>query len=197
MSQVLVAETGREVGSRPSGRLRREGKVPAVVYGMGMEPTSIALEWPPLRRLLTEGGVTSPIRISLGGKEVMTVIKELQRHPTRRDVTHIDFMAVDPDLSIRVEVPLVVTGLEELSNHDAASVLLVVKALEVDAKPNAIPNEIIVDVSGIMAGGEIRLRDLTLPAGVTSDLDPDLVIASTPSEDEATDGAEAEGSGGN
>lgn len=197
MSQVLVAEIGREVGSRPSGRLRRAGKVPAVVYGLGMEPTSVALDWPSLRRVLNENGVSSPIRLSVNGAEVMTVVKELQRDPVKRDVIHIDFLAVDPDEVINVEVPLVIAGLDELSNHDAALVLLVVRTLEVIAKPSSIPNDITVDVAGIMAGGEIRVRDLTMPDGVTTEVDPDLVVASTPTPDaEATDGAEAEASDG-
>jgi large subunit ribosomal protein L25 len=207
MSQVLEAVTGRELGSRPSGRLRRTGHVPGVLYGLGMEPVSVAVDWPSLRRALTsEGGMATPVRLRVSGKEHLTIIKELQRHPVRRDVLHVDFLAVDPDELITVEVPLVISGLDELGTSDAEKVVLVLHSIEVTAKPNALPGEIQVDVSHVadeQGGGEIRVRDLTLPAGVTTDTDPELVVVSTAEpemmieeEPEAAEGEEAEGEAG-
>jgi large subunit ribosomal protein L25 len=210
MSQVLEAVTGRELGSRPSGRLRRSGHVPGVLYGLGMEPVSVAIEWPSLRRALTSGGgMATPVRLRVAGKEHLTIIKELQRHPVRRDVLHVDFLAVDPDEPITVEVPLVVAGIEELGTSDAEKVVLVLHSIEVTAKPNALPAEIPVDVSHVAdegASGEVRVGDLVLPAGVTTAADPDLVVISTaepellieeePAEGEEAEGAAAEGEEG-
>jgi large subunit ribosomal protein L25 len=202
MSQVLEAVTGRELGSRPSGRLRRSGHVPGVLYGLGMEPVTVAVEWPSLRRALTSGGgMATPVRLRVAGKEHLTIIKELQRHPVRRDVLHVDFLAVDPDELITVEVPLVITGLDELGTSDAGKVVLVLHSIEVTAKPNALPAEIQVDVSHVAddeGGNEIRVRDLTLPAGVTTDTDPELVVVSAAEpemmiEEEPAEAAEAEG----
>ncbi|MEZ5232257.1 MAG: 50S ribosomal protein L25 [Acidimicrobiales bacterium] len=177
MSQVLEAQTGRERGSRPSGRLRREGIVPGVLYGMGMEPISLQVEWPALRRALNaDGGLAAPIRLKVAGKEHLTLVKELQRHPVRRDVIHVDFLAVDPDEPVTVEVALVLSGVEDLSASLHDKVVLLVHRLEVTAKPGAIPAELAIDVSGLSEGAELRVRDLPLPAGVVTDTDPDTVL---------------------
>lgn len=205
MSQVLEAQTGRELGSRPSGRLRREGIVPGVLYGMGLEPISLAVEWPALRRALNaDGGLAAPIRLRVAGKEHVTLVKELQRHPVRRDVIHVDFLAVDPNELVTVEISLVLGGLEELPTSLADQVVLITHRLEVSAKPGAIPAELAIDVQGIEVTGEIKLSSLKLPAGVTTEADPDTVLAAVPSlqgsaghgDDEGDEGA-AEGSGGN
>lgn len=202
MSQVLEAQTGRERGSRPSGRLRREGIVPGVLYGMGMEPIALSVEWPALRRALNaDGGLAAPIRLKVAGKEHLTLVKELQRHPVRRDVIHVDFLAVDPDVSVTVEVALVLSGVEELSASLHDKVVLLVHRLEVHAKPGAIPAELAIDVANMVEGAEFRLADLTLPAGVTTDTDPETVLVTAGGEGALastagdTDGA-AEGEAG-
>lgn len=202
MSQVLEAQTGREQGSRPSGRLRREGIVPGVLYGMGMEPIALSVEWPALRRALNaDGGLAAPIRLRVSGKEHLTLVKELQRHPVRRDVIHVDFLAVDPNENVTVDIPLVLGGLEELGGSLADKVVLLVHHLEITSKPGAIPAELAVDVSQIVEGQEIKVSDLVLPAGVSTETDGDVVLAvcGTPGaggdeSDEAGDDA-AEGAG--
>lgn len=178
MAEVLEAQTGRALGSRSSGRLRREGYVPAVLYGLGMEPVHLSLEWPPLRRALNAtGGGSSPLRIRVDGTEHLTLVKDLQRHPVRRDVLHIDFLAVDPDEKVDVDVLLVTTGVEELGTADQDKVVLELRSLAVSCKPAAIPSEIQVDVSGLTADTQIRVADLTLPAGVTTDVDGEELVA--------------------
>lgn len=178
MAEVLEAQTGRALGSRSSGRLRREGYVPAVLYGLGMEPVHLSLEWPPLRRALNAtGGGSSPLRIRVDGTEHLTLVKDLQRHPVRRDVLHIDFLAVDPDEKVNVDVPLVTTGVEALGTADQDKVVLELRSLAVACKPAAIPSEIQVDVSGLTADAQIRVADLTLPAGVTTDVDGEELVA--------------------
>jgi large subunit ribosomal protein L25 len=172
MSDVLVAKSTRETGTRPARRMRREGLVPAVLYGMGMEPQSIAFDWPELRRVLAAQGTAGAFTISVDGKQHVTLIKELQRHPLRRDVTHIDFLAIDPDLPVLVEVPLVLSDPEE-----RGKVLLVLHSLEVTAKPAAIPSEIEVDESLASDELEIYLRQVVLPAGVTTEVDGDTLVA--------------------
>jgi large subunit ribosomal protein L25 len=207
MDQVLEAVTGRELGSRPSGRLRRSGHVPGVLYGQGLEPVNLAVDWPALRRALTSGGgMATPVRLRVSGKEHLTIIKELQRHPVRRDVLHVDFLAVDPDAPITVDVPLVITGLDALGASDVDKVVLVLHSLQVTAKPNALPAEIEVDVSHIADEGtpdEIRVHDLTLPAGVTTDTEGDVIVANLAEpqllleeEPEVAEGEEAEGAEG-
>jgi large subunit ribosomal protein L25 len=174
MPEVLTAETGRETGSRASNRLRRTGKVPAVLYGLGMEPISVALDWPELRRTLAAGGLSSPIRLRVDGREHLTIVREMQRHPVRRDVTHIDFLAVDPDQPVAIEVPVVLVGLEP--GDDAADLAIASHALVVTAKPAAIPGEIAVDAERVRELGIFRVADLELPTGVTTDVDPETVL---------------------
>ncbi len=198
MSQVLEAQTGRQQGSRSSGRLRREGIVPGVLYGMGMEPVSLAVEWPALRRALNaDGGLAAPIRLLVAGKEHLTLVKELQRHPVRRDVIHVDFLAVDPDVMVTVEISLVLSGIEDLPASLSDKVMLVTHRLEVTAKPGSIPAEMSIDVSGMGEGGEILLRDLVLPPGVTTETDPDTVLASIMGDGNMGGSAEGEGAAGN
>ncbi len=197
MSQVLEAQTGRQQGSRSSGRLRREGIVPGVLYGMGMEPVSLAVEWPALRRALNaDGGLAAPIRLLVAGKEHLTLVKELQRHPVRRDVIHVDFLAVDPDVMVTVEISLVLSGIEDLPASLSDKVLLVTHRLEVTAKPGSIPAEMSLDVSGLGEGGEILLRDLVLPPGVTTETDPDTVLASIMGDGDMGGSAEGDGAEG-
>lgn len=197
MSQVLEAQTGRQQGSRSSGRLRREGIVPGVLYGMGMEPVSLAVEWPALRRALNaDGGLAAPIRLLVAGKEHLTLVRELQRHPVRRDVIHVDFLAVDPDVMVTVEISLVLSGIEDLPASLSDKVMLVTHRLEVTAKPGSIPAEMSIDVSGLGEGGEILLRDLVLPPGVTTETDPDTVLASIMGDGDMGGSAEGDGAEG-
>ena len=197
MAEVLEAQTGRQKGSRPSGRLRREGSVPGVLYGLGMDPVAVAVEWPALRRALNaDGGVSAAIRLRVDGKEHLTLVKELQRHPVRRDVIHVDFLAVDPDVMVTVEISLVLSGIEDLPASLSDKVLLVTHRLEVTAKPGSIPAEMSIDVSGLGEGGEILLSDLVLPPGVTTETDPDTVLASIMGDGDMGGSGESEGAEG-
>lgn len=196
MPDVLIAETGREIGSRSSGRLRREGMVPAVVYGLGMEPVAVALKWVELRKVLAESGTASPVRVKVGGTEHLTVIRELQRHPIRRDVLHLDFYAIDPDLPVTIAVPLVLAGLEE--GDEAADIMLAVHEVEVTAKPNVLPSEVEVDAVAVREAGSLTVADLRVPAGVEVAADPELVVVTIVSTEELVleeeaEAAEAEG----
>lgn len=178
MSEVLYAETGRETGSRSSGRLRREGKVPAVLYGLGLDAQSITLNWPDLRRALIDAGSTGSIRLSVGGVEHLTLVRELQRHPVRRDVSHVDFLAVDPDEAVEVDVSLVVGGLEE--GDEGNDIELALRSVTVSSKPGAIPSELLVDANVVRETGAMNAGALVLPAGVTLITPAEDMIASIP-----------------
>ena len=175
----LHATTGRAKGNGPSRRIRAEGKVPAVVYGLAAEPVAITVEWRPLRAALTtEAGLNALIDLEVDGKTDLTIIKEMQRHPIRGDVMHVDFLRVDPDATITVDVPIVLEGEAKQVTDEGGTVDQVLFALSVNAKPADIPNELTVDISGLTLADPIRVSDLTLPAGVTTDVDPDEAIAS-------------------
>ena len=113
MSQQLdlVADSSRGTGTGPAGRLRREGKIPAVLYGLGAEPVAVAVPWRELRQcLITEAGTNAIINLDVDGAKHLSMVKEIQRHPVRREVIHVDFIRVDPAKPVTVEVPVALTG---------------------------------------------------------------------------------------
>src|SRR5690606_10524321 len=111
MELVLHADPTRTTGTRTSRRLRRDGHIPAVVYGLGSTPVPVSVAWRDLRQCLkTEAGANAVISVDIDGARHLSIVKEIQRHPVRRDVIHVDFLRVDPDKSVVVEVPVVVIG---------------------------------------------------------------------------------------
>ena len=170
----LAAHTGRPTGSRSSGRLRAEGRIPGVVYGHGGDPVPVSVAWKELRQALTtDAGLNALINLEVDGSRELTIVKELQRHPVRRDVIHVDFLRISRDEVITVEVPVVLHGeAEEVEKADGV-VEHVLHSLEITAKPGAIPTEIPVDISTLELGHTIRVADLDLPAGVGTEIDPE------------------------
>ncbi|CAN5528060.1 50S ribosomal protein L25 [soil metagenome] len=175
---TLTAETGRPIGSRPSNRLRADGKVPAVVYGQGSDPTPIAVEWRALRQALTtDAGLNALITLQIDGASHLTIVKEMQRDRVRRSVSHVDFIIINPDEAIVVDVPIVFEGDAEQVTREDGMVDHVLFSLTVLAKPDSIPNELRVDVSNMTIGDSIRVGDLNLPAGVTTEVDAEEPVA--------------------
>ncbi len=204
---ILVAETGRPTGSPASRRLRATGRVPAVLYGRGAEPAPISVEWRDLRSALTtDKGLNALLTLKIGSKRTKAIVKEMQRHPVRRDVLHIDFLAVDVDKPITTDVPLVMEGEPEKVIRDDGVVEQILNVLIVTAKPDAIPGHIAVDVSDLEIGQHITVGDLELPADVTTEADPEetivtakltsLALAEEEEEEEGEEGEEEEGAEG-
>lgn len=175
----LHATTGRALGNGPSRRLRAEGKIPAVVYGLEADPIPVTVEWRPLRAALTtDAGLNALIDLEIDGNVDLTIIKELQRHPIRGDVIHVDFLRVSADAPITVEVPIILEGEAKSVVEANGTVDHSLFHLTIHAKPADIPNEITVDISDLAIGDAIRVSDLKLPAGVTTDVDPEEAVAS-------------------
>lgn len=195
---VLAAETGRPRGSSAARRLRASGRIPAVVYGAGIESTPVSVDWRELRAALTtERGLNALINLELDGSQHTVVVREMQRHPVRRDVLHVDFLAVDVTQDISADVPLIVVGEAEKVVRERGVVEQVLSVLVVRGRPGAIPGQIEVDVSDLDVGGQITVGDLDLPEGVETDADPEetVVTAVLSSaafvEEEAEEAAEA------
>lgn len=178
MSEVtLTASTGRETGTRPSRRLRREGLVPAVLYGEGKDAISVAVDYKELRRALsTDAGQNALITLTVEGTSYLTVVKDLQRHPVRREVTHVDFLTVDPDAAIEVEVPIHLVGEAKEVTQNGGITEQRLMALKVLVKPDAIPDGIEADITDLTLTTTITAADLSLPAGVELVTDPDQAI---------------------
>lgn len=173
----LVAETGREAGTRSSKRLRREGKIPGVVYGHGQDPLAVAVDARELRHALnTEAGVNALINLSIDGSTTLTMPRVLQRHPVRNSVTHVDFQVVRRDEVMAADVPFTLVGeAKEVTNNEGV-VEQALFALTIHATPTSIPSHIEVDISNLTIGDAIRVGDLKLPSGVTTEVDPEEAI---------------------
>lgn len=198
---TLEASTDRPIGSRASRRLRRVGRIPAVVYGAGDDPTPVDVDWKALRAALTTpAGMNALITLQFNDDERLTIVKDMQRDPVRRDVTHVDFIVIDRFTPLEVEVPLV------LENHerDELKELVVDQqmfTLPISALPAAIPNDLVVDCGELTLDDPVRAGSVVLPEGVELNIDPDepIVTASVPvvdipepEEDEELEGEEGE-----
>jgi large subunit ribosomal protein L25 len=174
---TLTAETGRPVGSRPSGRLRHEGKVPGVVYGHGNEPVPVTIDGRQLRTVLsTDAGLNVLLNLDLGGRSTLAITKDVQRHPVRNTVIHVDFLVVSRDEVVTTDVPLTLVGEATAVLKADGVVAHELQMLTVHSVPTKIPNNIEVDVSALTVGDAIRVGDLTLPEGVTTDVDPEAAV---------------------
>jgi large subunit ribosomal protein L25 len=201
---TLPVATGRPVGTRSSGRLRAAGKIPGVIYGHGIDPLPVAVDQRALRAALTtDAGVNALLNLQVDGASHLTLARELQRHPVRHNVIHVDFQIVRRDEVMSVDVPINLVG-EAAKVHRGDGVLdQQVFSLTVQATPALIPNSIDVDISGLAIGDVVRVGDLTLPKGVETEVDPEVAIVSaqppqvsdsdllTEAEAEAAEAAEA------
>lgn len=177
---TLQAETGRESGTSASKRLRREGKIPAVLYGHGMDPISIAVDGRELRHALSgEAGLNALLSLKVGGDTQLAMAKVLQRDPVRGVVTHIDFQVVRRDEVVTADVPVTIVGEAKAVLSEGGLVENPLTQLTVHATPTTIPSHIEVDVTDLAIGDTIRVGDLKLPSGVTTEIDPDepVVVA--------------------
>src|ERR1700723_837599 len=175
---TLAAEVGRPLGSRATRRLRREGKIPGVIYGHGTEPVSVAVEARELRIALNgEAGANQLLSLETGAGTYLALAREMQRHPVAQTVTHIDFVIVRRDEVISADVPIVLVGEALEVQHGDGLVDQQMFTLAINALPTAIPSAIEVDISELVIGGQIRVSDLPLPDGVTTDLDPESAVA--------------------
>ncbi len=180
MSELLLtAETGRPTGTRSSRRLRAEGKVPGVVYGLGQDPVAVSVEWTALRKALTtDAGVNALLRLTIDGAEQLSIVKEIQRHPTRRDVTHVDFIRLDADTEIEVEVPIVLEGEALHVTQVSGMVDQSLFSLAIYSRPDAIPTVLRVDISQLEVGEAIHVSDVALPEGVRTEVNGEETVAS-------------------
>jgi len=175
---VLAAETGRPRGSRAARRLRREGKIPAVIYGHGTEPLPVAVGARELRVALNgEAGANQLLSLETGSGTFLTLARDMQRHPVAQTVTHVDFIIVRRDEVISADVPITLIGEAIEVQHGDGLVEQQMFTLPINALPGAIPSALEADISALTIGGQVRVSDLALPAGVTTDVDPETAVA--------------------
>ena len=177
MDVTLTATTGRTTGSGPSKRLRAEGLIPGTLYGLGKDAITVAVDRRDLRHALTtDASLNAIITLDVDGSDELCIVKDLQRHAVRNDVIHVDFVRVDPKMEILVEVPIILEGDPKAVHDEQGVVDQIHYTLSVYAKPNAIPNELVLDISGLAVGETLSVSDLTLPEGARTEAEPDEVI---------------------
>jgi len=194
---TLVADAGRTTGTGAARRLRHEGRIPGVVYGPGVDPIPLSVSARDLRVVLsTDAGLNAVVSLRVDGQRFLTMARELQRHPVRGSVTHVDFQVVDPNREVSAEVPITLTG-EAVELHRADGVLeQQMFALTIKARPADIPSSLEVDITDLVIGSAVRVSDITLPPDVVTDVDPESIVAAgQPPRVQAVEGEGAEGEG--
>jgi large subunit ribosomal protein L25 len=177
MSTKLVAQSRTAAGSASARRMRAEGHIPAVVYGQGMDPLSVSVERRELRLALSgAAGVNTVLALEVSGKTYNAVVKELQRHPIKRTVSHIDFLTVNMNEELTVHVPLRLEGEAKAVVAEGGLVDPSVDSIEVSCTPANIPDEFVIDITEMQPHDVIRLSDIPMPKGVTALGDPDMPV---------------------
>ena len=194
---TLTAEVRQETGKRPAGRFRREGLVPAVVYGLGADAQSVTVPARELQHILTGGaGSNTLITLKVDGADQLALAREIQRDPVKGNVLHVDFVRVRADQTIQAEVPVHLVG--ESEGVLRGGVLeQVVHSLSIEALPRDVPTGVELSIAGLEIGDGVYVRDIAVPAGVTVLQDADELVAqvSAPrvAEEAAAEGEGAEG----
>jgi large subunit ribosomal protein L25 len=172
---VLSADPRAERGSRPAGRLRRAGRVPAVVYGLGTDSQAVTVSARELGNILAKGTNTL-ITLKVDGDEALALARQVQRDPTRGDLVHVDFVRVSTDVAVAAEVGLHLTG-EPEGVKSGGIVEQLIFTLPIEAKPQDIPTGIEHDISALEIGDQLRVAELSLPAGVAATVEADALVA--------------------
>ena len=188
----FVAFERTKQGTGASRRLRNTGRTPGIVYGGTAEPSLIELDhnalWYALKK---EAFHSSILDMELNGKSAQVLLRDVQYHPFKQLVLHVDFQRVDANTKLHMKVPLHYSGQESspAAKTDQCLVNLVVTELEVSCLPADLPEFIAVDLSGLKKGSSLHLNDITLPKGVTAvthgKVNPVLVSVVTTAEEAA------------
>ncbi|QUM70821.1 50S ribosomal protein L25/general stress protein Ctc [Sphingopyxis granuli] len=190
---TLTAETRERAGKGASRELRRNGRVPAVVYGGNEDPLMIHVEEKLLmKQLMTGVFLNSVVMIEVGGKTIRTLPKNVAFHPVKDRPIHADFLRVSKDTKVQVGVPVLFANEEKSPGLKRGGVLNVVRhELELICEADKIPDDITIDVTGFDVGESIHISHVTLPKGVESAItDRDFTIATivAPSALKSSDG---------
>ena len=174
---TLKAESGRTTGSAASRRLRAAGRIPAVLYGHGADVVSVSVDGRDLRHALSgETGLNQLLSVQVGAETHLAMARALQRDPVRHTVIHVDFQIVRRDEIISAEVPILMVGEARAVEQEKGIVEQLLNALTVNATPGRIPPNLEIDISGLTVGAGVRVGELNLPEGVTTDVPPEELV---------------------
>jgi len=166
MAQIvqLSAEKRSHSGTGASRAMRRGGSVPAVIYGRGREPTPLAVDGTALGRLLERiRPETTIVELTVDGATVRTLIREVQRHPVRPGIVHVDFYEIHAGERIRVEVPIHCIGIPDGVRNQGGTLDQVIRNVAISVLPADIPERVELDVTALTIGKSLHVADLTVP----------------------------------
>ncbi len=201
MAQVvqLTAEPRAAARKKGARALRSAGKVPAVIYGHGREPATLAVSSVELDRLLERIAPESTIvEVSVGGTTVKALIREIQRHPIRPGILHVDFQEIHAGEKLRLEVPVHLVGIPEGVRTQGGILDQVLRTVEIEVLPTDIPERVELDVSALVIGKSLHVSDLAIPkAHILTEADLTVATVTAPRIEEApaavAEGVVAEG----
>ncbi len=187
---VVEVEERKDMGKNASGRYRRVGKVPGIVYGLALDPFPVAV---PIRRveevLRSDTGRNTIFKLQLTGQDRSraVMIKDLQRDPVSEKIAHVDFVRVDLERKIRVKVPIKLTGIPEGVKNEGGIVEFVLREVEIECLPAEIPEHLDVDISDLHLNQHHSVEDLKIEGNITVLGDPKsiIVVVAPPAAEEA------------
>jgi large subunit ribosomal protein L25 len=164
---TLSANSRAETGKGAARKIRQAGNIPAVIYGHNREPQSLVLNSRETEKLVKSISTKSTvIELAIDGKTARTLIREVQRHPFKRTILHIDFQELVAGETVTVKCPIVYVGTPEGVRIEGGILDQIMHELTIQVDPGNIPNHIDVDVSSVKLGKSLHVSDLTLPAGI-------------------------------
>ena len=182
-SANLSAAVRDSSGKGTARKLRSSGRVPAVIYGHGREPQTLSIDTRELEKLLSHiSAENTVIDLAVGGANSRTIIREIQRHPFKRQILHVDFQELVAGEKIVVRIPIILVGVPDGVRMDGGILDQTMRELEVEVDPSNIPNHIDVDVTKMTIGSSLHVSDITLPEGleVVGEEDASVAVVSAP-----------------
>ena len=179
MAIVSFTATAREDTGKGAARtLRSKGEIPAVIYGHGREPQALSLNARDLDKMLGHIQAESTvIEVSVGGATAKTLIREIQRHPIRRQILHVDFQALVAGEKVTVSIPILLQGIPEGVRLEGGVLDQTLREIEIEVDPSNIPDHVEYDVTNMVIGDSVHISDLKVPEGVEVLDDPETSVA--------------------
>jgi large subunit ribosomal protein L25 len=179
LSATLRTDTGKGVARK----LRHAGQIPGVIYGHAREAQALSINTREFEKLLEHiSAENTVVELALGGKTSRTLIREIQRHPFKREFLHVDFQELVAGETVFVRIPLVLVGIAAGVRLEGGVLDQTLRDLEIEVDPSNMPNHIDVDVNELQIGESIHVRDIAMPPGVTplGALDTTIVVCAAP-----------------
>ncbi len=202
---VLPLKIRSQMGTRFSRRMRRDGNIPSVVYGLDKDAMHVSVEFSELRSALsTAAGRNAILTLDVDGSQEMGIVKDIQWHPYREEVLHVDFLRINPDQDVTVEVPIQTVGDAHELSVAGGIIEQTLFELTVTTKPNLIPDQLEIDITHIQIGDSITVGDIKLPEGASTSVDTETsvlqgiipkIVEVEPEPEEELEGEEVEGEG--